>query len=111
MTTKTQVVDALCKNLQIPGIGETIEHVVVERAVTSIYDHVPPFVWTIVVTAADGLQPVEIDAIVAGISDSLAKYAKLPWLPEIIRKQVIDQVLATIRQSLHIDNYLAVLTH
>lgn len=106
---KTKVVEVLCANLQIPGIGETIERALVNRAVGAIYSHVPPFVWEIVGNAADGIDSKDVDSVMEGISRSLAAYAKMPWIPEMVRKQVVDQVLETIRQALHVDSYIEAL--
>jgi len=106
---KATVVDAICSGLKIPGIGESIEHAAVTRCVASVYDHIPVFVWQIVVSASDGIQEEEIDALLESISRTLAARANMPWVPVSIRKQVIDQILATLRSSLQIDAYLEAL--
>lgn len=103
---KATVVDALCKNLQIPGIGESVERAAITRAVSSVYDHVPVFVWGIVVDAADGLDSGEIDALLASVSKTVAARVKMPYLPEIVRQQLVDQLLGILRSSLRFDEYI-----
>ena len=57
---KTTVVDALCAGLKLPGVGDTVERAAMTRCVAAIYDHVPLFVWGIVISAADvSKQPSE----------------------------------------------------
>lgn len=106
---KSTVVDALCKNLQIPGVGESVERAAVTRAVSSVYDHVPAFVWGIVVDAADGLDSGEIDELLASISKTVASRVKMPYLPEVVRQQLVDQLLGMLRTSLRFDQYLEAL--
>jgi hypothetical protein len=106
---KSRVVDVLCANLQIEAIGEQVERAVITRAVSAVYSHVPPFVWDIVCSAADGIDSKDVDAVIEGISRSITTHAKMPWIPEMIRKQVIDQVLTTIRQALKVDAYIEAL--
>jgi hypothetical protein len=106
---KATVVDALCAGLKLPGIGDTVERAAITRCVAAIYDHVPLFVWGIVVSAADGIQEEEIDSLLGSISRTLAARANMPWVPVSIRKQVIDQILATLRTSLQVDDYLEAL--
>jgi hypothetical protein len=106
---KATVVDALCANLQIPGVGESIERAAVTRAVSGIYDHVPVFVWGIVVTAADGLDSGEIDALLESVSKTVAARVKMPYLPESVRKQLVDQLLDLLRSSLKFDQYIEAL--
>lgn len=106
---KATVVDALCAELKVPGVGDTVERAAITRCVAAVYDHVPPFVWDIVVTAADGIQEQEVDAILESISKTVAARANMPWVPVSIRKQVVDQILATLRTSLKVDDYLQAL--
>lgn len=108
MSTKEQLINTLCDNLQIPGLTDNgfAERALVEKTVGAVYEHVPPFVWGIVISGADGFDVKEVDAIVSGIADSLAKYAKVSWLPETIKREVIRQVLDTIRKALRVDEYL-----
>lgn len=103
---KVTVVDALCKNLQIPGVGETVERAAVARAVSGVYDHIPAFVWGIVVDAADGLDSGEIDALLASVSKTVSARVKMPYLPEIVRQQLVDQLLGMLRTSLGFDQYI-----
>jgi hypothetical protein len=106
---KSKVVDALCANLQVPGIGDTVERAAVTRAVSSVYDHVPVFVWEIVVDAADGLDPGEVDALLEAVSKTVAARVKMPYLPESVRKQIVDQLLGILRTSLKFDEYIEAL--
>ena len=106
MSTKAQVVAAICANLQLPGVNDVLEQSGVERAVGLVYDHLPPFVWTYVVTAVDGLDANEVDEILASVSATLAKHAKMPWIPESIRVELIGKVLAIIREAAGLDRYL-----
>lgn len=106
---KATVVDALCAGLKVPGIGETVERAAITRCVAAVYDHIPAFVWEIVVSAADGIQEEEIDSLLDSISRTLASRANMPWVPVSIRKQVIDQILATLRTSLQVDDYIEAL--
>lgn len=106
---KSTVVDALCANLQIPGVGDTIERAAITRAVSGVYDHIPVFVWGVVVTAADGLDSGEIDALLESVSKTVAARVKMPYLPEIVRKQLIDQLLGLLRSSLRFDQYIEAL--
>ena len=106
MSTKAQVIAAICANLQLPGVNDTLEAEGVGRAVGLVYDHLPPFIWTFVVTAADGLDTHEVDDIMDSVSRSLARRANMPWVPESLRAELIKRVLAIVRETAQIDRYL-----
>jgi len=103
---KEQLIQSLCDNLDIPGIGDTIEHALVARTVGAVYDHVPPFIWKVVIDGSDGFSKQEVDELIGEISRTLAKYAKVGWLPESIRAEVIRQVIGTLRDAMQLDKYL-----
>lgn len=108
MSTKQQLINTLCDNLQIPGLTDNgfAERTLVEKTIGAVYEHVPPFVWDVVISGSDGFTTQEVDGIIGQISDSLARYSKVSWLPEAIKKEVIRQVLDALRKALHVDQYL-----
>ena len=67
MSTKAQVIAAICANLQLPGVNDALEAEGVGRAVGLVYDHLPPFIWTFVATAADGLDAHDVDDIMDSV--------------------------------------------
>jgi hypothetical protein len=103
---KEQLIQSLCDNLDIPGIGDTIERKLVEKTIGAVFEHVPPFIWKVVIDGSDGFSKQEVDELIGSVSNTLAKYAKIGWLPESIRAEVIRQVLSTIREAMQVDAFL-----
>ena len=71
MSTKAQVIAAICANLQLPGVNDSLEAEgtgrPAGRAGGLVYNHLPPFIWTFVVTTADGLDAHDVDDIMDSV--------------------------------------------
>ncbi len=89
--TRQLVIDSLCAELKIPGIGGAIERTLVTKTISAVYDHVPPFLWDVVISGADGFTPQEVDSLIGTISQSVARYVKVSWLPESIKQEVVRE--------------------
>jgi hypothetical protein len=104
--TQEQFVATVNQYLDLPVLSEASEQQMIASAVSSVWLYVPPFIWHVMASAADGISPRDLDAICNQIAELAADRIHWGPIPHSIRAAVIRQVVNVIREYSQVDRFL-----
>ena len=105
--SRQQFVNTVNQHLDLPFFGEAAEAHMIDICVGTLWSYIPAVVWDTAANAADGLTAAEIDHLLEGAVDLAAKNMRISYIPEAIRRQILQQLVVWLREYCQIDKSLA----